>query len=179
MQTTATELEARYFRNALGQFTTGITIITTCTPEGKPIGFTANSFNSVSLSPPMVLWSLSVGAGCLPVFRNHTHYGINVLAADQLELSRRFATRAIDEALAGGMSRFDDLQYRIGTNGVPILGGCCAWFECYNRSQYEEGDHVIFVGEVEHCGFEPREPLAFQAGRYQVLQAHPDIAQHA
>ena len=171
----APEFESAYFRNALGQFATGVTIITTkATPEdGAPrlLGFTANSFNSVSLDPPLVLWSLARTASSLAAFLDIPHYAINVLASDQIDLSRRFGSRSNE---AAALDRFDGIAWREGSHGAPILDGCCAWFECFNRSRYEEGDHVIFVGEVERCGFENREPLIFQGGDYHTTQPHPD-----
>ena len=173
------DFDKDHFRGALGQFATGVTIITTRAPgpDGAPqlLGFTANSFNSVSLDPPLVLWSLSLAAGSLAVFRDNSHYAVNVLASDQIELSRLFGARSssrpADESLAG--DRFERVGWREGFRGAPILDGCCAWFECFNRSRYEEGDHVIFVGEVERCDFSAREPLVFQGGNYHMTQPHP------
>ena len=146
------------YRAALGQFATGVTIVTARAADGRLLGLTANSFNSVSLSPPLVLWSLGLHAGSLPLFHAGTHYVINVLAADQLELCQRFAY--------GKGDRFAGVDYTLGQSGLPILGGALAWFECHNRSRYEEGDHVIFVGEVERCGFADGDPLVFQAGQF-------------
>ncbi len=174
------DFDSGHFRGALGRFATGVTIITTSSPDrdGTPrlLGFTANSFNSVSLDPPLVLWSLALAAASLPVFRDNSHYAVNVLASDQIELSRLFGTRSsqrsADDDVAG--SRFDGIAWREGACGAPILDGCCAWFECFNRSRYEEGDHVIFVGEVERCDFSAREPLVFQGGKYHMTQPHPD-----
>jgi flavin reductase (DIM6/NTAB) family NADH-FMN oxidoreductase RutF len=169
------DFESAYFRTALGQFATGVTIITTrATPaDGIPrlLGFTANSFNSVSLTPPLVLWSLARTASSLSAFLDIPHYAINVLASDQIELSRRFGSRSAPPNAA--LDRFESIAWREGSRGAPILEGCCAWFECFNRSRYEEGDHVIFVGEVERCGFENREPLIYQGGDYHMTQPHP------
>jgi flavin reductase (DIM6/NTAB) family NADH-FMN oxidoreductase RutF len=155
----------RDFRDALGAFATGVTIVTTRAPDGALVGLTANSFNSVSLDPPLVLWSLGQRAGSLPIFTGHTHYAINILAADQVELARRFAARGTGE------SRFAGVEFREGAGGAPVLDGVAAWFECSNRSRYEEGDHVIFVGAVENCGRamdgdRPRSPLIFHGGQY-------------
>lgn len=133
----------REFRDALGQFATGITIVTTLNAAGHPVGLTASSFNSVSLSPPLVLWSLSHGASTMAAFRACSHYAIHVLAADQLELANRFAQRGID--------RFEGVAHHSGHSGMPLLAGALATFECHNRSQHDEGDHLIFVGEVRHC----------------------------
>ena len=175
----APDFESGYFRAALGQFSTGVTIITTrrVARDGSMqlLGFTANSFNSVSLDPPLVLWSLSRAASSLAAFIDNPHYAINVLASDQIALSRQFgarSSRAVDDALA--VDRFEGIAWHDGSRGAPIIDGCCAWFECFNRSRYEEGDHVIFVGEVERCGFEPREPLVFQGGDYHRTLPHPD-----
>ena len=147
------------FRVALGMFATGVTIVTARGADGAAVGLTANSFNSVSLAPPLVLWSLARSAGSMPAFERGSHYAINILAADQHALAERFASKAAD--------RFEGLAFREGAGGALILEGAAAVFECFNRSRYEEGDHVIFVGEVERC--EQRagaQPLIFHGGRY-------------
>jgi flavin reductase (DIM6/NTAB) family NADH-FMN oxidoreductase RutF len=147
------------FRQALGCFATGVTIVTARAADGRLIGLTANSFNSVSLNPPLVLWSLSRLAGSMPAFERGSHYAIHILAAEQMALAERFAAKGVD--------RFAGLPWREGAGGAPLLDGVAAVFECFNRSRYEEGDHVIFVGEVERC--EQRAgalPLIFHGGRY-------------
>jgi len=147
------------FRSALGMFATGVTIVTARASDGAVIGLTANSFNSVSLDPPLVLWSLAQAAGSLPVFRAGSHYAINVLAKDQKTLAERFATRGAD--------RWTGVSFTDGMGGAPLLEGAAATFECFNRSRYEEGDHVIFVGEVERCSWRVgASPLLFHGGRY-------------
>ena len=152
------------FRAALGMFATGVTIVTARSAGGEVIGLTANSFNSVSLEPPLVLWSLSRAAGSMAVFSAGSHYAINVLAADQRALAERFALRGAD--------RFAGLTFDEGAGGAPLLHGAAATFECFNRSRYEEGDHVIFVGEVERCTHRPgASPLLFHGGRY--FTEHP------
>ncbi|MCH7345496.1 flavin reductase family protein [Pelomonas sp. CA6] len=152
-------LDTQQFRAALGLFATGVTIVTARAEDGSLVGLTANSFNSVSLSPPLVLWSLAQRAGSMPVFSRGSHYAIHILGADQKALAQRFATRDID--------RFDGVRWHEGLAGVPLLDGCVAVFECANRSRYEEGDHVIFVGEVERCHrVEQGQPLIFHGGRY-------------
>ena len=146
-------------RAALSTFATGVTIVTARTPDGQRIGLTANSFNSVSLSPPLVLWSLSRNAGSLPVFAQGSHYAIHILAAGQRDLAERFASRGTD--------RFAGVACTEGAGGAPLLDGAAAVFECFNRSRYEEGDHVIFVGEVEACRVTAgATPLIFHGGRY-------------
>jgi flavin reductase (DIM6/NTAB) family NADH-FMN oxidoreductase RutF len=152
------EFDARHFRHALAQFATGVTVITTRMPDGRFIGLTASSFNSVSLDPPLVLWSLAQGATSMPVFSGNSHYVINVLAADQAGLAERFAMRVED--------RFDGVDFRLSETGLPILSGVVAWFECHNRSRYPEGDHVIFVGEVERCDTAAKAALVFHAGKF-------------
>ncbi len=155
----APSFSPRDFRSALGMFATGVTIVTTRNAEGAPVGLTANSFNSVSLEPPLVLWSLSRAAASLPAFQAGSHYAIHVLAADQKELAERFASKSAD--------RWQGLQAGAGAGGVPLIPGAAATFECFNRSRYDEGDHVIFVGEVERCAWRPdATPLLFHGGRF-------------
>ncbi len=147
------------FRASLAMFATGVTIVTALDADGAPVGLTANSFNSVSLRPPLVLWSLSRLAGSMPAFERGSHYAINILSADQKALAQRFASSDI--------KRFEGVAHRAGASGVPLIDGAAAVFECFNRSRYEEGDHVIFVGEVEHCArTEGAKPLLFHGGRY-------------
>jgi flavin reductase (DIM6/NTAB) family NADH-FMN oxidoreductase RutF len=154
----AREFGTAQFRQALAQFATGVTVITTRLADGTFRGLTASSFNSVSLDPPLVLWSLGEAANSMPVFSGNSHYVINVLAADQAELAQRFSRR-IDNPFA--VTPFD-----LSRTGQPILQGVSAWFECHNRSRYPEGDHVIFVGEVEDCAYQPKAPLVFHGGRF-------------
>lgn len=150
---------AREFRDALGMFATGVTIVTARNVRGELIGLTANSFNSVSLDPPLVLWSLSRAAASMPVFADGSHYAINVLAADQKALAERFATRGVD--------RWAGVDHVAGISGAPVLTGAAATFECFNRSRYDEGDHVIFVGEVERCAHRHGvPPLLYHGGRF-------------
>jgi flavin reductase (DIM6/NTAB) family NADH-FMN oxidoreductase RutF len=147
------------FRAALGMFATGVTIVTARAANGKLVGLTANSFNSVSRQPPLVLWSLAHAAGSMAVFSTGSHYAINVLAADQQELAQRFAAKDVD--------RWAGVEHTEGIAGAPVLAGAAATFECFNRSRYEEGDHVIFVGEVERCTHRrDASPLLFHGGRF-------------
>jgi flavin reductase (DIM6/NTAB) family NADH-FMN oxidoreductase RutF len=147
------------FRSALGMFATGVTIVTARTGSGDLVGLTANSFNSVSLEPPLVLWSLSRSAASMVALSSGSHYAINILAADQKELAERFASKRED--------RWSDVVFSEGICGAPLLTGAAASFECFNRSRYEEGDHVIFVGEVEHCEHRPGvSPLLFHGGKF-------------
>ena len=149
----------RAFRDALGMFATGVTIVTARAADGSLVGLTANSFNSVSLSPPLVLWSLSQAAASMATFASGSHYAINVLGADQRELAERFASKNVD--------RWSGVAFSEGVGGAPLLDGSVAVFECFNRSRYEEGDHVIFVGQVERCQHRSgASPLLFHGGRF-------------
>lgn len=155
---TTPAFDAAEFRKALGAFATGVTIITTRAEDGTPVGLTANSFNSVSLNPPLVLWSLAKTAMSLEVFRQAPNWAVHVLAADQDELSGRFARR--------GENKFAGLDVDTGLGGVPLLKGCTARFQCRTAFQYEGGDHVIFVGEVLSFDRSDAAPLVFHSGRY-------------
>jgi flavin reductase (DIM6/NTAB) family NADH-FMN oxidoreductase RutF len=147
------------FRSALGMFATGVTIVTARAPNGQLVGLTANSFNSVSLTPPLVLWSLSQAASTMDAFRSGSHYAINILAADQQALALQFASRGAD--------RFANVAFTQGACGAPLLTGAVATFECFNRSRYVEGDHVIFVGEVEQCTHRAgAAPLLYHGGKF-------------
>lgn len=140
-------------------FATGVTIVTARTPDGDLVGLTANSFNSVSLQPPLVLWSLSQAAGSMAALSTGSHYAINILAADQKALAERFASKRED--------RWQDVAFTDGVSGAPLLDGAAASFECFNRSRYQEGDHVIFVGEVERCSHRAgAAPLLFHGGKF-------------
>lgn len=152
------EFDTRHFRTAMSQFATGVTVITTRLADGSFLGLTASSFNSVSLDPPLVLWSLANGASSMPIFSGNSHYVINILSAEQAALAEQFASSK--------KNRFDGVDYTLSHTGHPILNGVSAWFECHNRSRYPEGDHVIFVGEVERCEFSPKEPLIFHSGKF-------------
>jgi flavin reductase (DIM6/NTAB) family NADH-FMN oxidoreductase RutF len=148
----------RDFRDALAQFATGVTVICAPTQDGRFVGFTANSFNSVSLAPPLVVWSLSRAAQGLAAFERAERYAINVLAHDQVELARRFSRPHAD--------RFDGVAYRLGKAGAPLIDGCVAWFECRHHAQRAAGDHLLFIGEVETCARMKGRGLTFHHGRY-------------
>ncbi|MDY7576790.1 flavin reductase family protein [Herbaspirillum sp. RTI4] len=155
---TTREFDGPHFRKALSQFATGVTIITTRLQDGSLLGLTANSFNSVSLDPPLVLWSLGTTASSLPFFSGNSHYVINVLSAGQADLATQFSRKI--------PNRFEGVDYELSPAGNPILKGVSAWFECHNRSRYPEGDHVIFVGEVERCEVHPQPGLVFHGGGF-------------
>lgn len=153
-----TDFDPKRFRQALGAFATGVTIVTTVDAQGKDVGVTANSFNSVSLEPPMVLWSLARTSTNFDVFMQAEHFAVHVLASDQDALASRFSQRGVD--------RFAGLTPQRGIGGVALLGGCAARFECRTAFRYEGGDHVIFVGEVRNFEHWDREPLVFRRGRF-------------
>lgn len=146
------------FRRALGSFATGVTIITTRNAAGEPMGLTVNSFNSVSLNPPLVLWSLAETYKGYDDFKQARHWAVHVLSADQEALSNRFAGK--------GEDKFAGLELEQGLDGTPLLPGCAARFECQTAFQYEGGDHLIFVGEVKSFEQSPNAPLVFHGGRY-------------
>lgn len=154
--------DCRAFRNSLGSFATGVTVVTALGPDGRPAGLTVSSFNSVSLEPPLVLWSLSANSPSLSLFEGASHFTVNVLAADQEEVSNRFASRLED--------KFDGVAWQPGLGGAPVLAGLCASFECANTIRHAGGDHVIFIGRVERFAQDAgRAPLVFQGGRYRRL----------
>lgn len=160
-----TSFDPQAFRAALGTFTTGVTIITSCDADGEPVGITANSFNSVSLNPPMVLWSLAKSARSLPVFSSGKHWNVHVLSHEQEELSGRFARQ--------GEDKFAEIELDTGISNAPLLQSCTARFQCRTAFQYEGGDHVIFVGEVLAFDHSDRAPLAFQSGQYALATRMP------
>lgn len=159
-------LDPRDFRSALGCFPTGVCLITTVAPDGHRAGLTANSFSSVSLDPPMVLWSLARTASSAPVFRDAEYFAINVLSADDDALSSHFARSGLDKFAAL------DERFSCGLGGTPVLQGAVATFECHSRHRYYGGDHIIMIGVVERYAYEPgRAPLVFHRGRYAATGA--------
>jgi len=150
------------FRLACARFATGITVSTALAPDGTPHGFTANSFTSVSMEPPLVLICVDHRANVLRHFEQATHFGVNVLAADQEALSVRFAERGLD--------RFEGIDWHAGATGVPLLGGALARFECATRQTVSAGDHTIILGEVLHAEWEEGTPLLYFARAYHVAQ---------
>ncbi len=164
MESAARSFDARELRQVLGAFVTGVTVITTVDAAGKPHGLTVNSFSSVSLDPPLVLWSQSMGAPSHPVFSGAERFAVNILADDQVDVSNRFAR--------GGADKFSGTAVQPGLGGVPLIGGCAAHLECRRVHSYPGGDHVVFIGEVERIERHGRAPLVFGGGKYLVAQAH-------
>lgn len=150
-------IDPRDFRNALGTYGTGVSVITACV-EGQLAGLTCNSFASVSLNPPLVLWSLVAFSPSLPIFQNASHFAVNVLAGDQRDLATQFATRAED--------KFAGVSWTPGLGGAPVLPDVVATFECRSADRYYGGDHVIFLGAVEAYAYNQRDALLFSRGKF-------------
>ena len=157
---TAALLDPREYRNVLGTFTTGVTIVTATGADGIRAGVTANSFTSVSLDPPLVLWSLARTSQSLKVFDSSTHWAVHILSQEQEALSGRFARRSDD--------KFAGLDTRTGLGGAPLLPDCTARLQCRTAHRYDGGDHVIFVGEVLQLERSELPPLVYQSGAYAI-----------
>lgn len=155
--------DSRTLRDALGSFVTGVTVITTRDADGAPHGLTVNSFSSVSLDPPLVLWSQASAAPSHAAFRAASHFAVNILAEDQLEVSTRFARRG---------DKFGASGWREGLAGLPLLEGCVAWLECRLLETHAGGDHRVFIGHVERLERTERRPLVFGGGRYLSVRPH-------
>lgn len=163
-----------YFRSALGRFPTGVTVVTTEHPDsGIALGLTISSFSSVSLNPPMVLWTLTHSASSLPAFQRVERYVIHILSATQVDLARRFSHGPQTERFAG-------LSLERAPNGTLMLGDprCAAWFECHNTQQHPAGDHTIFVGQVEHCQRQLTAPLIYHAGDFDLTPASEPLSRN-
>jgi flavin reductase (DIM6/NTAB) family NADH-FMN oxidoreductase RutF len=150
--------DQRQFRDALAQFATGVTIVCTRAPNGRYVGFTANSFNSVSLDPPLILWTIARRSGSLTAFETAERYAVNVLSSDQADLARRFSRPHAD--------RFAGVAHRLGWSDAPLIDGCVAWLECRHHARHPAGDHVIFVGEVVTVERARAHALIFHQGRF-------------
>ena len=150
--------DLRELRTALGRFATGVTVVTTLGTGGKTEGITANSFSSLSLEPPLILWCIGKTAPTHEIFMSCTHFAVNVLSAEQLTLSDHFATSSED--------KFIGVEWRSGISGIPLLKNVLACFECQSYDQHDGGDHTILVGKVESFTHKEGEPLLFSAGKY-------------
>ncbi len=148
-------------RNALGQFATGITVVTTLTDSKEPVGMTANSFNSVSLNPPLVLWSIGKKSANYKEFVEAGYFAIHILAASQHAISNQFAQKDSD--------RFINLKCSSGINDIPILPDFAACFQCSIEHHYEGGDHTILVGRIIDFENRGQDPLLFHRGKYAKL----------
>src|SRR3954462_1201831 len=151
-------IDPRDFRNALGTYATGVTIITAAATDGKPYGLTCNSFASVSLNPPLVLWSLGMFSQGLTIFQNASHFTVNVLGASQQALASQFAKSAAD--------KFAGVSWKPGLGNAPVIANSVANFQCRAVNRYYGGDHVIFLGAVEAYTYNAKEPLLFARGAF-------------
>jgi flavin reductase (DIM6/NTAB) family NADH-FMN oxidoreductase RutF len=156
-------LDQREFRTALGQFATGITVVTTCSPDGEMLGITANSFNSVSLDPPLILFSLEKGTLSRPAFESAGVFAVNILSDSQIALSQNFARAQGDKWRGIAIERW--------TTGSPILQDCLAAFDCRTYAIHDGGDHLIFIGEVLRFDIKAEgDPLIYFRGSYTALR---------
>jgi flavin reductase (DIM6/NTAB) family NADH-FMN oxidoreductase RutF len=151
----------RALRVALGQFATGVTVVTTRAPDGAFVGLTANSFGALSLEPPLISWALRLASASLPVFQANDRFVVNVLTEAQVETSRLFASPAPD--------KFSQVAHAENQDGMPYLHGAAAWFECRRLSHQAAGDHCLFIAEVERYTHAETAPLLFHAGGYFTL----------
>ena len=158
------EIDSRELRRTLGVFTTGVTVVTTVDAAGVRHGVTANSFSSVSLDPPLILWSQALASKSYPAFRDARHFVVNIMADNQVGISNQFARSGDDKFL--GIATAD------GIGGAPLIAGSAALLECTQVAAYPGGDHVVYIGRVEHFSRAARKPLAFSEGRYMVTFAH-------
>ncbi|WP_319413986.1 flavin reductase family protein [uncultured Cohaesibacter sp.] len=154
-------IEATEFRKALGQFATGIAIVTTMDENGVPMGLTVNSFNSVSLDPPLVLWSLDKRSVQLDAFRKSGFYGVSILSAEQELASNLFAAMAED--------RFEQIAWSIAQTGAPLIEGALAHIDCTTEQIIEGGDHIILLGRVVDIAVRDGAPLLYYGGSYRAL----------
>ncbi|MEW2398251.1 styrene monooxygenase/indole monooxygenase family protein [Streptomyces sp. NPDC046862] len=159
--------DVRELRRALGQYATGVTVVTARAADGRKVGMTANSFTSVSLDPPLVLWCPGKNAPSTPDFTAATHFAVNILAADQHHLSRQFATPADDKFAGAAIVE--------GVAGTPVLDGAVARFECRTVQCLDVGDHIVMIGEVERYDAPGGDPLVFHSGSYRLAAKHPDL----
>jgi flavin reductase (DIM6/NTAB) family NADH-FMN oxidoreductase RutF/DNA-binding IclR family transcriptional regulator len=162
-----TEFSSVDFRRCLGEFVTGVTVITTVGLDGTPYGLTANSFSSVSLDPPLILWSLRLNATNYPIYSTAETFAVNILAEDQVEISNRFAK--------SGPDRFAGVSVTAGTGGVPLIDGSVAQLECRSEATYPGGDHVVFIGRVMRVRNTGRKPLALRSGKYMIVHPHEPV----
>ncbi len=156
----------RAFRRCLGQFSTGVTVVTTIA-GGKPVGVTANSFSSVSMEPPLILWSIAKSSKSFLPFKEAQNFAVNILGVEQVDLSQRFATSAED--------KFEGIDWHAGSVGAPILPDILALLECDTEAAHEGGDHVILVGRVKRYSRYPGNALLYSQGRYAVAEDHPSL----
>ncbi|MGI9425988.1 MAG: flavin reductase family protein [Hyphomicrobiaceae bacterium] len=149
-------VDERELRDVLGCFATGVAVATTCDHDGEPVGLTISSFNSVSLNPPLILWSLARDARSHAAFCAASAFAINILSNEQKDVCMRFAKSSID--------KFGGVAWHSGIRGIPVITDALATLECRHYRQYEGGDHTIFIGEVVHVDASEKAPLIYHRG---------------
>ena len=164
-----TGFDPRDLRRAFGNFATGVTIVTTLDVAGEPQGFTANSFASVSMDPPLLLVNIATAAFGCPIFTGASGFAVNILSHRQRELSNSFAS--------AGSDKFSGVEWRAQSTGAPILDGVVAWFDCASFQQVEAGDHIILIGEVRAYDYTTDAPLGFCRGAYVSFGLTPQMLQ--
>jgi len=157
------DFDARQLRGVLGRFFTGVTVVTTVDETGTPWGVTANSFTSVSLEPPLILWNQALTSDSHPAFQKSERFAINILAENQISVSQRFSR--------SGPNKFEGASVTIGLGGVPLIEECCAVLECRKIATHAGGDHAVFIGQIERRSSNEQRPLIFGDGEY--MGAHP------
>lgn len=156
-------VDSKSFRQALGHFPTGVAIVTTRTGDGHPVGLTINSFTSLSLDPPLIMWSLDNRARSLSIFENCNYFAINIISSAQVDAAMGFANPKVED-------KFGLVSHADGEEGVPLIDHCVATFVCKNYRQYEGGDHTIFIGRVvRHNTITEQEPAVFHRGKFTRL----------
>ena len=168
--TSSIRFNDRYFRSVVGRFPTGVTTIVTETAETQqPIGLTISSFHSLSLNPPLILWTLTRQASSLPHFMQAENYVVHILSAEQKKLARQFAS-------GPQASRFEGVALTRSPEGVLMLDDerNAGWLECANVAQHDGGDHIIFVGQVTNCFYRDVTPLIYHGGNFD-LTPSPDL----
>ena len=157
--------DSRALRECLGHFATGVTVVTCRDSDETPCGITANSFSSVSLEPPRVLWNIGKASHSLNAYLTASHFGINILTVEQQAVAEHFAQSL--------HNLYNDTAYSVSEKGVPRLSGCLAWIECSTAEIHECGDHYIIIGDVLDFHSEPGSPLLFYTSNYRSLET-PD-----
>lgn len=162
------DLDPKAFRRALGNFATGVTIITAVGEDGEKVGVTASSFNSLSMDPPLILWSSIKGTPSCKIFETASHFAVNILASDQMDMSNHFARQQED--------KFAGMDWEAGIGGAPLFPNCAGRFQCETYDKVDGGDHWIFIGKVVAFDDFGRAPLCFHQGSYSMVFSHPGAA---
>ena len=149
-------MNKKNLRNVLSKFATGVTVVSTIDCDGKPIGMTANSFTSVSLDPPLVLWSIGINQPSYDAFLKAKGYSVSILSKDQKDICDLFSSPT--------ENKFSDIDYTLTDNGFPIIQKSLAWFDCLKWNNYPGGDHQILVGEIKNFSADENDPLIFWNG---------------